>query len=247
MKTKSGATAVQFAYLSRRGSRDIEHLGSAHDQAELEALMAAARPRGSWSSTWALSLRPAGRCRSPSRGGGDLLDVLERAYLVLGHAISGRQLAHDLFRRVLLPRSQSPGDRYLIAEAAAQCRDKRLPEGMQAGRDSRGDGLRLESAAARAARVTARLARAHGGGSASSGSRNSGRVIERNADTPVIAHGRTIATDRPRHPHYYRRRSLPIGRRLDQAAELLIMELTSLRPRAYGRRRRAGNAAARRA
>ena len=29
-----------------------------------------------------------------------------RAYLVLGHAISGRQLAHDLFRRVLLPRSQ---------------------------------------------------------------------------------------------------------------------------------------------
>jgi len=69
VKAKSGATAVQFVYLSRRGSRDIEHLGSAHDEAELEAMKAAARQRGSWSSTWALSLRAAGRCRSPSRGG----------------------------------------------------------------------------------------------------------------------------------------------------------------------------------
>jgi hypothetical protein len=69
MKTKSGATAVQFVYLSRLGSRDIEHLWSAHDEAELEAMKAAARQRGSWSSTWALSLRAAGRCRSPSRGG----------------------------------------------------------------------------------------------------------------------------------------------------------------------------------
>jgi hypothetical protein len=33
-----GATAVQIVYSSRRGSRDIEHLGSAHDDAELELL-----------------------------------------------------------------------------------------------------------------------------------------------------------------------------------------------------------------
>jgi hypothetical protein len=43
VKTASGATAVQIAGSSRRGSRNIEHIGSAHDDAELEALKAAAR------------------------------------------------------------------------------------------------------------------------------------------------------------------------------------------------------------
>jgi hypothetical protein len=42
-KTASGATAVQVVRSSRRGSRDIEHLGSAHDEAELEAPRAAVR------------------------------------------------------------------------------------------------------------------------------------------------------------------------------------------------------------
>ena len=42
VKTKSGATAPQVVWSSRRGSREIEHLGSAHDDAELEALKAAA-------------------------------------------------------------------------------------------------------------------------------------------------------------------------------------------------------------
>ena len=45
VKTASGATAVQIVHSSRRGSRDIEHIGSAHDAAELEALKAAARQR----------------------------------------------------------------------------------------------------------------------------------------------------------------------------------------------------------
>jgi hypothetical protein len=45
VKTASGATAVQIVHSTRRGSRDIEHLGSAHDEAELEALKAAARQR----------------------------------------------------------------------------------------------------------------------------------------------------------------------------------------------------------
>jgi len=43
VKTASGATAVQMVYSSRRGSRDIAHIGSAHDDAELELLKAAAR------------------------------------------------------------------------------------------------------------------------------------------------------------------------------------------------------------
>jgi hypothetical protein len=43
--TSSGATAVQILWSSRRGSRSIEHLGSAHDEAELAALKAAATER----------------------------------------------------------------------------------------------------------------------------------------------------------------------------------------------------------
>ena len=45
VKTASGVTAVQIVWSSRRGSRSIEHLGSAHDEAELAALKAAAAER----------------------------------------------------------------------------------------------------------------------------------------------------------------------------------------------------------
>ena len=45
VRTASGATAVQIVHSSRRGLRDIEHLGSAHDEAGLAALKAAARQR----------------------------------------------------------------------------------------------------------------------------------------------------------------------------------------------------------
>ena len=36
---------MQIVHSTRRGSRDIEHLGSAHDEAELEALKTAAQQR----------------------------------------------------------------------------------------------------------------------------------------------------------------------------------------------------------
>lgn len=45
VKTSSGATAVGIVWSSRRGSHNIEHIGSAHDGAECEALAAAARQR----------------------------------------------------------------------------------------------------------------------------------------------------------------------------------------------------------
>ena len=45
VKTASGATAVQIVWSTRRGARQIEHLGSAHDDGEVEALKAAARQR----------------------------------------------------------------------------------------------------------------------------------------------------------------------------------------------------------
>ena len=43
--TASGARVLQIVHFSRRGSRDIEHIGSAHDDAELELFKAAARQR----------------------------------------------------------------------------------------------------------------------------------------------------------------------------------------------------------
>ena len=45
VNTASGARAVQIVHSSRRGSRQIEHIGSAHDDAELETLKAVARQR----------------------------------------------------------------------------------------------------------------------------------------------------------------------------------------------------------
>ncbi len=45
VKTASGALAVQIVWSSRRGSRQIEHIGSAHGEAGLAALKAAAAER----------------------------------------------------------------------------------------------------------------------------------------------------------------------------------------------------------
>ncbi len=45
VKTKSDAIAVQIVYSNRRGSREIEHIGSAHTPAELEVLKAVAQQR----------------------------------------------------------------------------------------------------------------------------------------------------------------------------------------------------------
>jgi hypothetical protein len=45
VKIASGATAVQIVHSTRRGSRRIEHIGSAHDEAEVAALKAAAQQR----------------------------------------------------------------------------------------------------------------------------------------------------------------------------------------------------------
>jgi hypothetical protein len=45
VRTASGATAVQIVWSWRRGSRSIEHIGSAHDAVELAALKTAAAAR----------------------------------------------------------------------------------------------------------------------------------------------------------------------------------------------------------
>jgi len=45
VKTSSGAIAVQIVHSSHRGSRQIEHIGSAHDDVEAELLKTVARQR----------------------------------------------------------------------------------------------------------------------------------------------------------------------------------------------------------
>ena len=92
VKTASGATAVQIVYSSRRGSRDLEHIGSAHDDAELELLKAAARQRlAAGQGELDLGL-DAGAAGGPlpitSSRMGCLLDALARAYDVLGFGVA---------------------------------------------------------------------------------------------------------------------------------------------------------------
>ena len=45
VRTASGARAVQIVHSSRKGARSIEHIGSAHDDAELAVLKEVARQR----------------------------------------------------------------------------------------------------------------------------------------------------------------------------------------------------------
>jgi len=112
VKTTSGVTAVQVVWSSRRGSREIEHLGSAHDEAGLEALKAAA-----------LQLIAAGQLElglglEPARGGplpitssrmGHLLDALGHGYRVLGlEDAAGRD---DVFRHLVLARIIEPASK----------------------------------------------------------------------------------------------------------------------------------------
>jgi uncharacterized protein YuzE len=109
VRTKSGATAVQVVWSSRRGSREIEHLGSAHDEQELEALKAAAQQRiAAGQLELDLGVESAGGGPLPitSSRMGHLADALERAYQVLGfeEAADG----DDMFRHLVLARIIEP-------------------------------------------------------------------------------------------------------------------------------------------
>jgi Transposase DDE domain len=110
VKTSSGATAVQIVHSSRRGSRDIEHLGSAHDDAELELLKAAARQRlaaGQGELDLGLDAGAPGRpLPITATRMGCLLDALDRAYRVLGFDQAAG--ADEVFRQLVLARIIEP-------------------------------------------------------------------------------------------------------------------------------------------
>jgi Transposase DDE domain len=95
VRTSSGAMAVQIVYSYHRGSRQIEHIGSAHDETELELLKAVARQRlAAGQGELDLGLKagaPGGPLPIRSARMGCLLDALDRGYRVLGlDAAAGR-------------------------------------------------------------------------------------------------------------------------------------------------------------
>ena len=101
---------MQVVWSSRRGSREIEHIGSAHDDAEPEALKAAAGQRIAAGQTELdLGLGAAGPLPITSSRMGCLLDALDRGYWVLGadEAAGG----DGVFRQLALARIIGPASK----------------------------------------------------------------------------------------------------------------------------------------
>jgi len=138
VKTSSGATAVQIVYSYHRGSRTIEHLGSAHDDAGVELLKAAARQKlaaGQGELDLGLDTGgPGGPLPITSSRMGCLLDALWRAYDVLGfdQATDGDEVFADLVSaRVIEPVSKLDSLRVLeeagVAAVSYATLKRRLP------------------------------------------------------------------------------------------------------------------------
>jgi hypothetical protein len=138
VKTASGATAVQIVWSTRRGSRSIEHLGSAHDEAELAALKAAAAERSAANQP-VLDLgvtAPAGSEPLPitSTRMTHLWDALCAAYRILGFesAAKGDNVFRDLvLARIIEPSSKIDAERVLsevgVEPASYATVKRRLP------------------------------------------------------------------------------------------------------------------------
>jgi hypothetical protein len=143
VRTASGATAVQIVYSSHRGSRDIEHIGSAHDEVELELLKTVARQRlAAGQGVLDLVLEPA-EPAGKGVGGGPLpitasrmdcmLDALEHVWQVLGldRAAGGDEVFRDLvLARIIEPVSKLDSLRVLeeagVAAASYRTVKRRL-------------------------------------------------------------------------------------------------------------------------
>jgi len=126
VKTSSGATAVQIVWSWRRGSRSIEHLGSAHDEVELAALKAAAAARLAAGQT-ELDLGLSGGVGPgtlpiTSSQMAHLWDGLCAAYRVLGFesATKGDNVFRDLvLARIIEPTSKIDAERVLTEVGVA--------------------------------------------------------------------------------------------------------------------------------
>lgn len=138
VKTASGATAVQIVHSTRRGARDIEHLGSAHDESELEALRAGAKQRlAEGQRELDLGLEVAGGSgplEITASKMAHLWDALSRAYDALGfeEAAGGDEVFRQLvLARIIEPTSKQDSLRVLdevgVAPASYATLKRRLP------------------------------------------------------------------------------------------------------------------------
>jgi len=140
VKTASGATAVQIVYSSRRGSRSIEHIGSAHDEAEVEALRAAARQRlaqgqGELDLGLEVGASSTGPLQIVSSRMSHLWEALSRAFDALGFdaAADGDEVFRQLvLARIIEPTSKQDSLRVLdeagIAPTSYATLKRRLPD-----------------------------------------------------------------------------------------------------------------------
>ncbi len=104
VKTASGATAVQIVYSNRRGARDFEHIGSAHDEQELAALKSAVAERlaaGQQSLDFGLVAGPGPLPITASRMA-VLWDTLNQVYDDLGFRVAAK--GDKVFRDRVLAR-----------------------------------------------------------------------------------------------------------------------------------------------
>jgi len=139
VKTSSGATAVQIVYSSRRGSREIEHLGSAHSGAEVELLKAAARQRlaaGQGELDLGLAVgAPGGPLPITASRMGQLVHALAHGCRVLGFdsAAGGDEVfAQLVLARIIEPTSKLDSARVLeeagVEPVSYRTVKRRLPE-----------------------------------------------------------------------------------------------------------------------
>ena len=139
VKTSSGATAVQIVYSSHRGSREIEHLGSAHSGAGVELLKAAARQRlaaGQGELELGLAVgSPGGPLPITASRMAHLWDGLAHGYRVLGldRAAGGDEVfAQLVLARIIEPTSKLDSARVLeeagISAPSYRTLLRRLPE-----------------------------------------------------------------------------------------------------------------------
>ncbi len=139
VKTASGATAVQIVWSSRKGSRKIEHLGSAHDEGRVELLKAAAEQRlAAGQQSLDLGLDRPGSPGAPleivATRSAHLWEALCAAYRALGFdsATGGDEVFRDLVgARIIEPTSKVDALRVLeetgVESAAYRTLKRRLP------------------------------------------------------------------------------------------------------------------------
>ena len=138
VKTSSGATAVQIVWSSRRGSRSIEHIGSAHDAAGVAVLKAAAGQRlaaGQAELDLGVTTQSASEpLPITSSCSAQLWEALCRAYDLLGfdQAADGDEVFRQLvLARIVEPTSKADSLRVLdetgVAGPSYPTLNRRLP------------------------------------------------------------------------------------------------------------------------